>query len=96
MFHARRADPPRAPPGWRGRFFAFGLAVGALFWLLGWGMNYAWVMVHATPEPRAIGSSAVVDVAYWVSPKPIYLGLILFNALDAQEHFDKPEAFKAL
>jgi ABC-type transport system involved in multi-copper enzyme maturation permease subunit len=67
-----------------------------LFWLLGWGMNYAWVMVHTTPEPGAIGSSAVVDVAYWVAPKPIDLGLILFNALDAKEHFDKPESFKAL
>ncbi len=36
LFQAHRADPPHDPPGWRGRFFAFGLAVGALFWLLGW------------------------------------------------------------
>jgi len=36
LFQARRPEPPHDPPGWRGRFFAFGLAVGALFWLLGW------------------------------------------------------------
>jgi ABC-type transport system involved in multi-copper enzyme maturation permease subunit len=69
---------------------------GVLFWLLGWGMNYAWVMVHAAPDTQAFGSVALVDTAYWISPKPIDLGLILFNAIDAKEHFDKPEAFKAL
>ncbi|HXJ19098.1 MAG TPA: DUF4105 domain-containing protein [Polyangia bacterium] len=36
LFHARRPDPPRVAPRWRGWFLAVGLAVGGLFWLLGW------------------------------------------------------------
>jgi hypothetical protein len=35
-------------------------------------------------------------VAYWISPKPIDAGLILFNALDAQHHFEKPVVFSLL
>lgn len=67
-----------------------------LFWLLGWGMNYAWVMVHAAPDSHAVGAPVLVDAGYWISPKPIDLGLILFNSIDARNHFAKPETFRAL
>jgi hypothetical protein len=36
LFQAHRPEPPRVPPGWRGRFLGVGLALGGLFWLLGW------------------------------------------------------------
>ena len=39
---------------------------------------------------------ALAEAAYWISPKPIDAGLILFNALDAQHHFEKPVVFKLL
>lgn len=69
-----------------------------LFWLLSWGVNYGGVMVRGLPEhespPRA--ALALMDAAYWVSPKPIDAALILFNTLDAQHHFEKPPVFKAL
>lgn len=69
-----------------------------LFWFLGWGMNYAWIMIGAVPESQAFTPLVLrlVDLAYWISPKPIDLGLILFNALDAQQHFAKPAFFQTL
>jgi hypothetical protein len=39
---------------------------------------------------------ALAQVAYWIFPKPIDAGLILFNALDAHHHFDKPWVFRLL
>jgi hypothetical protein len=38
----------------------------------------------------------LTEAAYWISPKPIDGGLILFNVLDAQRHFEKPLAFNLL
>jgi hypothetical protein len=69
-----------------------------LFWLLAWGVNYGSVMVRINGEsqhlsPLTVGLS---QAAYWVSPKPIDGGLILFNVLDANQHFDKPVVFKLL
>ena len=43
-----------------------------------------------------VGTIALADLAYWVCPKPIDAGLILFNTLDARQHFEKPEVFRAL
>jgi ABC-type transport system involved in multi-copper enzyme maturation permease subunit len=69
-----------------------------LYWLLSWGINYASVMAHATPETQSLPSFTLVlaDAAYWMSPKPIDAGLILYNALDAQHHFEMPAVFKLL
>ncbi len=69
-----------------------------LFWLLAWGINYGSVMAHGIAEPRYLSSFtlASADVAYWIFPKPIDAGLILFNALDAHQHFEKPAAFRLL
>jgi hypothetical protein len=39
---------------------------------------------------------ALSRAAYWISPKPIDAGLILFNALDAGQHFEKPLVFTLL
>jgi hypothetical protein len=69
-----------------------------LFWLLGWGVNYGTTVVrgmygtHYVPPAMRM----LAELAYWVSPKPIDVGLILFNALDAQHHFEKPTVFKLL
>ena len=69
-----------------------------LFWLLAWGINYGSVMARAAEEPQRPSALtlALTDAAYWISPKPIDGGLILYNALDAHQHFDKPMVFKSL
>jgi ABC-type transport system involved in multi-copper enzyme maturation permease subunit len=69
-----------------------------LFWLLSWGINYGSVMARSPAESRYLPSFtlASADVAYWISPKPIDAGLILFNAMDADHHFEKPTAFRRL
>jgi ABC-type transport system involved in multi-copper enzyme maturation permease subunit len=69
-----------------------------LFWLLSWGINYGRVMAIETPQSQNLPSFTIklADAAYWISPKPIDAGLMLFNALDAQNHFEKPLVFKLL
>ena len=69
-----------------------------LFWLLAWGINYGSVMAHGMEESRQLSPFTLVltDAAYWVSPKPIDAGLILYNALDAHQHFEKPMVFQLL
>ena len=69
-----------------------------LFWLLAWGINYGCVMARGMEGPQRLSSStlALTETAYWISPKPIDAGLILYNALDAHEHFEKPVVFKLL
>jgi hypothetical protein len=67
-----------------------------LFWLLAWGINYGTVMAHTTPDLLPGFTLALADVAYWISPKPIDAGLILFNALGSGPHFEKPAVFMVL
>ncbi len=69
-----------------------------LFWLLAWGINYGSVMARGMAEPQylPICTLAIAQVAYWIFPKPIDAGLILFNALHAQHHFEKPMVFQLL
>ena len=69
-----------------------------LFWLLAWGINFGCVMARGVLEPQYVpaGTLALAELAYWISPKPIDAGLILFNALDAQHHFEKPAVFTHL
>jgi ABC-type transport system involved in multi-copper enzyme maturation permease subunit len=69
-----------------------------LFWFLAWGINYGSVMARGMPDSQSLPNStlALAEAAYWISPKPIDAGLILFNALDAQPHFEKPKVFELL
>ncbi len=64
-----------------------------LFWFLCWGMNYGRHFIVAGPEldPSAADIpllfSGLIDVAYWILPKPVDLGMILHQALDAGASF---------
>jgi ABC-type transport system involved in multi-copper enzyme maturation permease subunit len=69
-----------------------------LFWLLAWGINHGCVMARGVLEPQYLpaGARTLAEVAYWVFPKPIDAGLILFNTLNAEHHFEKPVVFQLL
>jgi ABC-type transport system involved in multi-copper enzyme maturation permease subunit len=69
-----------------------------LFWLVSWGINYGTVTARTMPEPQYLPAftHTLAEAAYWISPKPIDAGLILFNALDAQHHFEEPSIFKLI
>ncbi len=69
-----------------------------LFWLLAWGINYGSVMARGMNDSPAVPAVtlALTDAGYWISPKPIDAGLMLFNALEAQHHLAKPDVFLLL
>ena len=69
-----------------------------LYWLLAWGINYGSAMAGGLAEPQALPASTITlaRVAYWVFPKPIDAQLIVFNALGAYQHFEKPQLFTLL
>jgi len=69
-----------------------------LFWLLGWAINYGYVMARGVLETQHVpyGTLALAEVAYWIFPKPIDAGLIVFNTLGALGDFDKPAVFRLL
>jgi hypothetical protein len=56
------------------------------------------VMASGVEEPQRLSPFTLVltKAAYWISPKPIDAGLILYNTLDAHQHFEKPVVFKVL
>jgi ABC-type transport system involved in multi-copper enzyme maturation permease subunit len=60
-----------------------------LFWLLCWGMNYARHKSLVDPDLTALPTPfhATVEAAYWVTPKPADMSILLFEALEAREHF---------
>jgi ABC-type transport system involved in multi-copper enzyme maturation permease subunit len=66
-----------------------------LFWFIGWGMNYGWVIMRAQSNTVSSFGMLLVDAVYWILPKPIDLSLILFNALGAPPH-SKPAAFQIM
>lgn len=69
-----------------------------LFWLVAWGINYGGVMARSMEQTQQLSpfSRFLTETAYWISPKPIDAGLILFNALNAGQHFGKPQVFNLL
>jgi ABC-type transport system involved in multi-copper enzyme maturation permease subunit len=69
-----------------------------LFWLLAWGINYGSLMARSLNESQSLPpvTRALAEGAYWISPKPIDAGLILFNALNSEPHFEKPAVFGLL
>jgi ABC-type transport system involved in multi-copper enzyme maturation permease subunit len=64
-----------------------------LFWLLCWGMNYAHNFALAMPAvapgtpPLSPLTQALVDVGYWVLPKPVDLGMLVRDLLGAGDYF---------
>jgi ABC-type transport system involved in multi-copper enzyme maturation permease subunit len=74
---------------------AFG---SVLYWLLAWGINYGYVMARGAMEAQYLpsGTLALAEVSYWIFPKPIDAGLILFNTLGALGDFEKPAVFSLL
>ena len=56
------------------------------------------VMARSMAELQSLPkiTRTLAEAGYWISPKPIDAGLILFNALDAQHHFEKPVTFQRL
>ncbi len=43
----------------------------------------------ASESVRSPLLSSIIDLGYWVLPKPADLGVLLFDALGAQDHFGK-------
>ena len=63
-----------------------------LFWCLSWSMNFgrhalltAGDLVADSVQSRWL--TGLVDAGYWILPKPADLGLLLYNALGAGDHF---------
>lgn len=56
-----------------------------LFWVMCCGLNYGRHAFHLEPKlsEQAGATSVLVEAGYWIMPKPIDMGLILFDALQA-------------
>jgi len=69
-----------------------------LFWLMCWGMNYGRHALVSLPEMEAATGSLrfLAEAGYWLLPKPADLGLILFDALQAGNHFGKMPPFQTV
>jgi hypothetical protein len=61
------------------------------FWFLCWGMNFGRHMIQALPDTgsASAGSLAIVEAGYWILPKPADLGLMLYDALQADSFFSR-------
>jgi ABC-2 family transporter len=62
------------------------------FWILCWGMNYgrhaAVAAEKLAPESRFSESLIwLADLGYWILPKPADLGMLVYEALGAQDYF---------
>lgn len=71
------------------------------FWCVAWSLNFARHALVMSQDMMAesVRSSwltSIVDFGYWVLPKPADLGMLLFNALGAGDHFGKLLDLKAL
>jgi len=68
-----------------------------LFWLLCWGLNFGRHAFLITPDLNQSGLTAfIVEAAYWIAPKPADLGLLLFDALKAEDYFGRLVDMKRL
>lgn len=69
-----------------------------VFWLLCWGMNYGRHAVVGMPDfaEASSGIGQLVEIGYWVLPKPADLGIVLFNSLEADNFFGQLAAFQAV
>lgn len=65
-----------------------------LFWCMAWSMNFS---RHAFMNSTDMVSDSLrspllegmIDLGYWILPKPADLGVLLFNSLGAGDHFGK-------
>ena len=66
------------------------------FWFLCWGMNYGRHALVAMPEQGAFSGPlrTVVEVGYWLLPKPADFGIILFDNLHAGSFFARLSEFQ--
>jgi ABC-type transport system involved in multi-copper enzyme maturation permease subunit len=69
-------------------------AIGSvLFWFMCWGMNYGRHFVTAWPELDPCAPAlpplfqGLTDLAYWILPKPVDMGMILRQVLEAGDSF---------
>lgn len=63
-----------------------------LFWCMAWGMNYgrhAMVLSkQLMPDGQfSSGVERMVNLGYWILPKPADFGVLLYDALDAKNYF---------
>lgn len=62
--------------------------VGVLvFWAACWSLNHNWHAWHATAPAAEV--PVLVEVGYWILPKPADLSWTLFDLLDAPSHLGK-------
>jgi len=67
---------------------AFGTLI---FWLLCWTMNFTHLRIAAMPiEGLSASSSFLLDLGYWIMPKPLDLSGIFFDAMQADSISTKP------
>ena len=62
------------------------------FWAICWAINFGRHAVVAASQFGAEGSfssslARLADIAYWLFPKPLDLGRLVFDALGAETHF---------
>ncbi|MGL4551015.1 MAG: hypothetical protein ACRC33_07500, partial [Gemmataceae bacterium] len=70
-----------------------------LFWLMCWGMNFGRHAVLAYLAEHAEigrGFSGVLELGYWVLPKPADFGYLLSLGLGAESVFPVHREFKAV
>jgi len=67
-----------------------------VFWLMCWGMNFGRHTVFGLQDFQDLSSffRFLLDVGYWVMPKPGDMSLLLYDALDSTRFLSKPLALK--
>ena len=65
-----------------------------VFWFVAWSMNFARHALAMSSDMvadsvRSSYFSSLIDLGYWIMPKPADLGMLLYNALGAGDHFGK-------
>ena len=69
-----------------------------LFWFLCWGMNYGRHQMVGVADSAGISPvlREMVEVGYWILPKPADLGIILVQVLHGEHYFSTQSAFEAV
>ncbi len=66
-------------------------AIGSIsFWFLCWGMNYGrhcLLALESSLPPLSFALKGLVELGYWILPKPVDMGIMLHRALDAGNSF---------
>jgi len=63
-----------------------------LFWLMCWGMNFGRHAFFLEPQLQEAGTGAMgflVEMCYWVTPKPADMGLVLFDVMAGDGYFGR-------